>query len=186
MKMRRALAMKNKFKFVDGFIPIPDADDLNCAAYERCNNLVHTWITNSISPSIAQSVVFVENVVDMWNGLKDRFMKGDRIRVAQLQEEIANLKQGSKKVTEFFTDLRGLWDELNQYRPKPQCTCPIQCTCFAMRNNKALTAEDRIIKFLMGLNDDYQGVTSKVLLMYPLPQINMVFSMVMQQERKMQ
>jgi len=84
MKMRRALAMKNKFKFVDGSIPIPEEDDLLYAAWERCNNRVHTWIINSISPSIAQSVVFIENVVDMWNDLKDRFMRGDRIRVAQL------------------------------------------------------------------------------------------------------
>jgi len=186
MKMRRALAMKNKFKFVDGTIPVPEEDDLNYAAWERCNNLVHTWIINSISPSIAQSVVFIENAIDMWTDLKDRFMRGDRIRVAQLQEEIANLKQGSKKVTEFFTDLRGLWEELDQYRPMPQCTCPIQCTCLAMRNNKGFRAEDRIIKFLMGLNEDYQGVTSQVLLMDPLPQINRVFSMVMQQERKME
>jgi len=84
MKMRRALAMKNKFKFVDGSIPIPEEDDLLYAAWERCNNRVHTWIINSILPSIAQSVVFIENVVDMWNDLKDRFMRGDKIRVAQL------------------------------------------------------------------------------------------------------
>jgi len=84
MKMRRALAMNNKFKFVNGSIPIPDDDDLNRNAWERCNNLVHTWIINSITPSIAQSVVFIENAVDMWNDLKDCFMRGDRIRVAQL------------------------------------------------------------------------------------------------------
>jgi len=156
MKMRRDLAMKNKFKFVDGSIPIPEEDDLNYAAWERCNNLVHTWIINSISPSIAQSVVFIDNVVDIWNDLKDRFMRGDSIQVSQLQEESINCKQGSKKVTEFFTDLRGLWEELDQYRPMPQCTCPIQCTCLAMRNNKSFRAEDRIIKFLMGLNEDYQ------------------------------
>jgi hypothetical protein len=98
MKMQRALAMKNKFKFVDSSIPILYKDDLNCAAWERCNNLVHTWIINSISPSIAQIVVFIENVVDMWNDLKDCFMRGDRIRVAQLQQEIANLKQGNRKI----------------------------------------------------------------------------------------
>lgn len=32
MKMRRALAMKNKFKFFDGSIPIPVEDDLLYAA----------------------------------------------------------------------------------------------------------------------------------------------------------
>jgi len=130
--------------------------------------------------------MFIENVLDMWNDLKDRFMRGDRIRVAQLQVEIANLKQGIKKITEFFTYFIGLWEELGQYRPMPQCTCPIPCSCLAMRNNKAFRAEDRIIKFLVGLDEDYQGVTSQVLLMDHLPQINRVFSMLMQQERKMQ
>lgn len=186
MKMRRALAMKNKFKFVDGSIEVPDEHDLNRAAWERCNNLVHTWIINSISPSIAQSVVFIENAMDMWNDLKDRFMRGDRIRVAQLQQEISNLKQGSKKVTEYFTELRGLWEELDQYRPMPHCTCPIPCSCLAMRNAKGFRLEDRIIQFLIGLNEEYQSVTSQVLLMDPLPQINRVFSMIMQQERKAQ
>lgn len=95
MKMRRALAMKNKFKFVDGSIHVPGEGDLNRDAWERCNNLVHTWIINSISPSIAQSVVFIENEIDMWNDLKDRFMRGDHIRVTQLIQEIATLKEGN-------------------------------------------------------------------------------------------
>jgi hypothetical protein len=186
MKMRRALAMKNKYKFVDGSIPIPGEDDLNRLAWERCNNLVHTWIINSISPSIAHSVVFIENAIDMWNDLKDRFMRGDRIRVAQLHQEIANLKQGEHNITDYFTELRGLWEELDQYRPIPQCTCPMPCTCLAMRNAKGFRAEDRIIQFLIGLNEEYQGVASQVLLMDPMPPINRVFSMVMQQERKLQ
>jgi len=63
--MRRALAMKNKFKFVDGSIHVPNEEYLNRVAWQRCNNLVHTWIINSISPSIAQSFVFIENVIDM-------------------------------------------------------------------------------------------------------------------------
>jgi len=39
---------------------------------------------------------------------------------------------------------------------------------------------------LIGLNEEYQGVASQVLLMDPMPPINRVFSMVMQQERKLQ
>src|SRR4051812_15760044 len=66
----------------------------------------------------------------------------------------------------------------------PNCTCRIACTCLAMRDNRAYRAEDRIIQFLIGLNEEYHGVVSQVLLMDPLPQINKVFSMVMQQERK--
>jgi len=50
--------------------------------------------------------------MDMWSDLKDRFMRGDKIKVAQLQQEIANLKQGNNKVIDYFTELRGLWEEL--------------------------------------------------------------------------
>ena len=93
MKMRKTLAMKKNFQFVDGTIEVPDSDDLNYVAWQRCNNLVHTWIINSITPSIAQSVVFIDNVVDVWNDLRDRFMRGDKIQVAQLYQEISNLNQ---------------------------------------------------------------------------------------------
>ncbi|KAK2382784.1 hypothetical protein QL285_070298 [Trifolium repens] len=34
LKMRRALATKNKFKFVDGSIEVPREDDMNFAAWE--------------------------------------------------------------------------------------------------------------------------------------------------------
>lgn len=186
LKMRRALATKNKFKFVDGSIEVPKVGDLNFEAWERCNNLVHSWIVNSITPSIAESVIFIDHAIDVWKDLKDRFMRGDKIRVAQLQQEIANVKQGNRKVTEYFTELRGLWEELEQYRPMPNCTCPLPCSCVAMRNIRSYKLEDRVIQFLIGLNDEYQSVASQVLLMDPMPLINKVFSMIMQQERKLQ
>lgn len=53
MKMRRALTMKSKFKFVDELILVHVEADLNFAVWLTCNNLVHTWIINSISPSNA-------------------------------------------------------------------------------------------------------------------------------------
>ena len=89
IKMRKALAVKNKFKFVDGSIPIPEYV-LNCVVWERCNNLVHAWIINLISHSIALWVVFIENAADMWNDLKDRFMRGDRIRVTVLIHKLVS------------------------------------------------------------------------------------------------
>ncbi|XP_058782613.1 uncharacterized protein LOC131657147 [Vicia villosa] len=176
--------MKNKFQFIDGSIEIPEEGDLNYIAWQRCNNIVHTWIIKSIIPSIAQSVVFIDNAVDMWNDLKDRFMRRDRICVAQLHQEISNLKQGNKKVSDYFTELRSLWEELDQYRLMPSCTCHIACACLAIRNSRSFRAEDRIIQFLIGLNEEFHGVVSQVLLMDPLPQINRVISMVMPQERK--
>src|ERR1044072_7591725 len=63
--MRRALITKNKFRLVDGSIPIPNEGDHNFYAWQRCNMLVHTWIMNYVSPSIAQNLIYIDNVVDV-------------------------------------------------------------------------------------------------------------------------
>jgi len=80
--MKHTLGMKNKFAFVDGSVPITPMDDLNRNAWERCNNLIHSWILNSVSPPIAQTIVFHEYAIDVWIELQERFSKVDRICVA--------------------------------------------------------------------------------------------------------
>jgi len=77
--MKQALILKNKFCFVNGTIGILPPQDLNYDAWERCNNLVQSWLVSLISPPIAQTVVFLENEVDVWNELRERFSKADRI-----------------------------------------------------------------------------------------------------------
>ncbi|MCI06288.1 retrovirus-related Pol polyprotein from transposon TNT 1-94, partial [Trifolium medium] len=122
--MRRALGGKLKLEFVDGTIPIPE-DQFNPSfrAWNRCNMLVHSWIMNSVSESIAQSIVFMENAIDVWNDLKERFSQADLIRIAELQQELHALKQDSRTVTEFYSDLKLIWEELEIYLPMSNCSC---------------------------------------------------------------
>ncbi|XP_058761005.1 uncharacterized protein LOC131634366 [Vicia villosa] len=180
--MERALSAKNKIAFINGSIPIPRDTDLNRLAWERCNCLVHSWIMNSVNPPIAQTIVFLENALDVWNDLKERFSKTDRVRVSNLRTAINNLKQDSKSVLDYFTELRGFWEELNSHRPIPSCTCPQPCRCEAMRSAREFRLEDQIIQFLTGLNDTFYVIKTQVLLMDPLPSINRVYSMVVQEE----
>lgn len=79
-----------------------------------------------------------------------------------------------------------MWDELDQYRPLPRCTCRIACVCLALQNAKVFRVEDKVIQLLVGLNEEFQYVSSQILLMEPFPQINRVFSMVLEQERHLE
>jgi len=63
--MRRALGAKNKFDFVDGSIPIPDSLDPSYKAWSRCNMIIHSCIVNLVAEPIGQSIVFLENAVDV-------------------------------------------------------------------------------------------------------------------------
>lgn len=145
---------------------------------------MQSWLIASVSDSIAQTVVFHDIVFEVWQDLKERFSKVDRIRIENLRSSINNLKQGSIFVLEYFTELKALWEELHSHRPLPNCTCPIQCRCAPMRANKEYKVEDQIIQFLTGLNDQFSVVKNQVLLLDLLPSLNKVFSLVIQEESK--
>lgn len=157
--VRRALVAKNKFKFLDGSITVPiDRFDPKLEAWERCNNMVQSWICNSLSPSVKQSVVFMEHACDVWKDLQLRFSQGDFVRIAKLQQELYTSQQDSRTVSDFFTELRILWEELENYRPIRNCICPTKCVCNSRRDAKAYREQDYVMRFLMGLNDDFDSV----------------------------
>ncbi|MCH79800.1 retrovirus-related Pol polyprotein from transposon TNT 1-94, partial [Trifolium medium] len=183
--MRRALGAKLKFEFLDGTIPVPtDPFDPSFRAWTRCNMLVLSWIMNSVSDSIAQSIVFMENALDVWTDLKERFAQADLVRISELQQEFYTLKQDSKSVTQFYYDLKLLWEELEIYLPMPNCSCRQRCNCDAMRLARYNHNLLYIMRFLTGLNENLAMVKSQILLMDPLPPMNKVFSLVLQHERQ--
>lgn len=51
--MRRALLSKNKLKFINGSICPSLLTDPLYNAWERCNTMIISWITSSLSPRIA-------------------------------------------------------------------------------------------------------------------------------------
>ena len=116
--------------------------------------------------------------------MQDRFSQGDAVRLSDLQEEIASLKQNSMSVTDYYTHLKILWDELSNLRPVPTCICIPQCNCNALDIIRNYNHQDYVIQFLKGLNVDFSTVKSQILIMDPLPTLNRVFALVLQHERQ--
>jgi hypothetical protein len=80
--MRRALRAKNKLAFITGTISQPtNQEDPLFDLFERCNDMVVSWLQNSISNSIKAIVAFVDSARDIWLDLQDRFshQNGPRI-----------------------------------------------------------------------------------------------------------
>ncbi|XP_020537158.1 uncharacterized protein LOC105639529 [Jatropha curcas] len=71
--MRVVLISKNKTAFVDGSLPPPSRTDPMYSTWERYNTMVLSWITRSLSPSIAQSILWNDKASDVWNDMQDRF-----------------------------------------------------------------------------------------------------------------
>ncbi|KAJ0039193.1 hypothetical protein Pint_23403 [Pistacia integerrima] len=180
-----ALLSKNKLKFVDGTIKAPSSTNSLFSGWERCNTMVLSWLTHSLSPSITNSILWSDKAYDVWSDLYERFSQGDIFRISDLQEEIYSFKQGDKNVTDYFTEFKVLWDELMIFRPLPLCTCSTPCSCGILNTFKTYRNNDYVIRFLKGLNDSFSTGRSQIMLMDPLPSINKVFSLVVQQERQL-
>lgn len=71
--MRHALGRKNKFDFIDGSVHVPAECDPSYKDWNRCNMFVHSWIINLVDESIAQSIISLDNAIDVWNELKEQF-----------------------------------------------------------------------------------------------------------------
>ncbi|KAL5558005.1 hypothetical protein UlMin_034216 [Ulmus minor] len=121
--MSMALVAKNKICFVDGLIVQPSIDDSAFVLWSRCNNMVMSWILHLVSKEIAESIMYLNNAMDMWNDLYDRFHQGNNLRVFQIKQLVSNLVQGSSDVCGYFTRLRTLWDALKDFRAFPACSC---------------------------------------------------------------
>ncbi|XP_058746040.1 uncharacterized protein LOC131618902 [Vicia villosa] len=183
--MQISLISKNKDKFIDGSLPKPAVSDILFAPWIRCNTMVLAWIQRSISASIARSVLWIDTAAGVWKNLQVRFSHSDIFRISDIQEDLYKFRQGTLDVSNYFTQLKVLWDELETYRPIPSCTCAIPCSCGASASIRSYRDQDYVIRFLKGLNEKFTHSKSQIMMMNPLPDIDKAFSLVIQQEREM-
>ncbi|KAK6162863.1 hypothetical protein DH2020_002704 [Rehmannia glutinosa] len=92
--MTIALSVKNKLSFIDGsLLRPPDTDVLLLNSWIRNNNVVISWIINSISKEISVSILFSESARDIWLDLQERFQQSNGPRLFQLRRDLLILKQ---------------------------------------------------------------------------------------------
>lgn len=120
--MSMALTAKNKLGFVDRTILQPPIDDLLYGAWLRCNNMVISWILNSVSREIADSLMYIPTASEMWIDLHDRFLQSNAPHIFQIKNLLTDLHQGTD-VSAYYTRLRTLWDELKDFQPIAPCHC---------------------------------------------------------------
>nr|KYP76552.1 Retrovirus-related Pol polyprotein from transposon TNT 1-94 [Cajanus cajan] len=170
---RRAITIslnaKSKFSFVDGTFKSPSAKTKpeDYATWKKCNDMVFSWILNSLTPDIAD----YDTTHEVWEDLQNRFFQSNAPRIFQLEKEISCLTQDHLTVAAYYTKFKKLWDELGSYNDAV-------CTCGA--NNK----RRKLMQFLMGLDESYSVVRGQLLLMIHLLDVSQAYSSIIQEEKQ--
>ncbi|XP_028120781.1 uncharacterized protein LOC114318125 [Camellia sinensis] len=93
--MTISLNAKSKSGFIDGTITAPDAktEPNDYASWKKCNDMILSWIRNSLTPDLADSFIFLNTA-------------------QEIERDIACLTQDQMTVAAYYTKLKKLWDEL--------------------------------------------------------------------------
>lgn len=176
------LSTKNKLGFVDGSITKPAENSPDLKAWNRCNDLVCSWILSSLDETIATSVLYFANASEIWFDLEDRFGIASMAQVYALEQQLTDLAQGCKTVSQFFTEIKILWDAMTDASPLECCTCN-KCICNVNQRIRQRQQNHRLIQFMINLGDRFSAIRGNILMQQPLPPMSAAFRLFSQEER---
>ncbi|XP_019069487.2 uncharacterized protein [Solanum lycopersicum] len=173
--MRLALLVKNKLGFVDGTCVKSSYKGDLAVRWERCDAVVLSWISAAVAPELMTSIVYASSSKKIWNVFMERFDKSNLTRIFHLWKEISIWSQGTDSVTTYYSKMRDLWDEIDVMVPSPSCDC-VESSSHAEH-----VKQQRLLQFLVGLNESYAQVRSSILLIPSVRSVNQAYEMAIQE-----
>ncbi|XP_019242406.1 PREDICTED: uncharacterized protein LOC109222512, partial [Nicotiana attenuata] len=130
---------------------------------------------NNVAPELLGGVVYASDAYQVWEDLRERFNKVNRVRIFQLHREIATLSQGTNFVSVYFSKLKELWHEYDVLVPFPNC-------CEKSKEHAENLHQQRVMQFLSGLNESYDQARRQILMKTNAPSLNQAYAMIIQDE----
>ncbi|XP_074284704.1 uncharacterized protein LOC141610110 [Silene latifolia] len=181
--VKTALDAKNKLSFVEGHVKRPvlskgQEETLEAVAWRQCNAMLKSWIRCSIEEDLHASISFAGTVAEIWKELRDSYSTGNAPRVHQLKAELADCKQKKdQSVTDYYTKMKMIWDELANYSKVHPCTCG---AAEGIRKEKE---DEKVHQFLMGLDNSlYGNIRSHLLMDDEITSLTRAYSLVLREE----
>ncbi|XP_048492803.1 uncharacterized protein LOC125493466 [Beta vulgaris subsp. vulgaris] len=165
--MEISLAIKRKHGFVTGALTKSSEDYVKMEAWEACNSMVIAWLLNNMNETLR------------------RFTVSNGSRKYRMNKKTYEVKMNERLVSEYYTYLRVLWEELESLTNYPAITnVNAEITAFIEAVNQQ-KEEKKLFQFLNGLDLGYGSLRSHMLLVSPLPSVDIAVSMVQQEDHIM-
>eukprot|EP00257_Ricinus_communis_P016127 XP_015574195.1 uncharacterized protein LOC107261201 [Ricinus communis] len=142
-----------------------------------------SWILNSITKDLSEGFMYARNSKELWEEIQTRFGECNGPLEFQIQREISSIKQDNKSVAFYFTQLKKLWDQFGELAPIPSYFYH-KYTCDVYRRLPGMSNRNKIMQFLMGLNDSFETVRSNLLMMKPIHSTNKAYALVLKDEKQ--
>ncbi|KAJ0860142.1 putative RNA-directed DNA polymerase [Helianthus annuus] len=182
-EMTNFLFAQNKIGFVDGSIKKPDPNDGKYMAWMRADAMIKGWLNAAMEKEIRNSVKFADTAEEIWSDLKERFAKENAPRAYELKQSLTVTRQEGVSVSNYYTRLRVLWDELQSVLPTPKCSCK-GCSCGVGKKLVELKEKEKLYEFLLGLDAEFSTIRTQILAMSPTPTLGAAYHLVSEDEQQ--
>nr|XP_043625613.1 uncharacterized protein LOC122597043 [Erigeron canadensis] len=143
-----ALSAKNKLTIVNGEYKEPTSTSPLKPHWDRTNDMVISWILNSVCDSIANNLSFIHTAHALWTELIEHYSQLDNHRIYQVSVDISNLRKETMSIETYYHKLKGLWDELDALEAPYACTCV--CICENGKKNGEREQKKRFVTVFDG------------------------------------
>jgi hypothetical protein len=168
-----AINGRSKLGFINSSISSPNMDYPEYEIWLSKDQLVMSWILNSMERNLAEIFSYSESAHDLWNAIRDMYgNQNNTTQIFQIHREIANLHQDNKSFVQLLENLKSLWNELEIYRPHI-------CDVAVLRRR---TEEGRIFQLLASLSFDFEDLRSHILMNLELPSLKSVTATIQREE----
>lgn len=159
---------------------IPSESSDKYSVWEAENSMIMSWILGSMIPEVGNTFMLYQTAAKIWKATKEMYSKRDNIsELYELETQLRDFKQGDQSVSQFFSSISQIWQQIDTLEVY-QWTCNTDMQLF-----KTIRDTKRIFGFLSGLNNEFDGVRSRILGTKPLPAVNTVFSKIRQEESRL-
>uniref|UniRef100_A0A5B6ZV70 Integrase catalytic domain-containing protein n=1 Tax=Davidia involucrata TaxID=16924 RepID=A0A5B6ZV70_DAVIN len=161
-----ALRARGKSSYISATKP---SDATKIAAWDQEDAQIMTLLWNSLEPEVFHNVSCAESSKEIWDSLQEMYSSDQNLsRIYQLYQDIFSLQQGDRSVDEYFSILKGMWDELNVYQPLST----------DLKIQQRHREEFRVAKFLSGLKPELAPISSQILSGREIPTVSETFARV--------
>lgn len=168
-----ALGGRSKLSFINEKNNRPVSSSSDFDAWLSQDQLVMSWLLNSMEPKIAEIFSYSESSSHLWKAVTDMYGNmNNAARVFQLKKDLAELQQGNLTFVQHLGKLKAKWNELDLYRP--------HTTDAAVLLKRA--EEDKVFQLLASLGPEYEDLKSHLLMTPELPTFQVVCNTIQREE----
>ncbi|KAJ9541315.1 hypothetical protein OSB04_027821 [Centaurea solstitialis] len=170
---------KGRIGYVTSKIPVPATTDPKYSQWDAENSMVMTWLINSMDLHIGKTYMFLPTAADLWKAIHETYSDLENSsQVFEIKTKLRDQRQGSLSVTEYYSVLCTLWQELDLFYPNEwKCTSDVKL--YAQRVEK-----ERVFDFLYGLSSQLDDARGRVLSRDPFPTLREAFAEVRREETR--